>query len=60
MSVIAPLHPPAEAPLPLSLLLDIGQGLAAAEDLWRPHAHHDAARTPARCGSSPPIAGRRG
>ena len=44
MSAIAPLHPRlgAPLPLPLSLLLDIGEGLAAAEDLWRPHAHHDA------------------
>jgi len=48
---LAPLAPlvPAEPPLPLDLLLDIAEGLAAAEDLWRPHVHHDPAqRRPVR------------
>jgi quercetin dioxygenase-like cupin family protein len=52
LSITAPLppHPTADAgPIALPLLLDIGRGLAAAEALWRPHAHHDAAdRHPVR------------
>ena len=52
MSVIAPaVHhlETVDPPLALPLLLDIAQGLAAAEDLWRPHAHHDEAeRRPVR------------
>jgi quercetin dioxygenase-like cupin family protein len=39
------IHPSPEvqphALLPTSLLVDIARGLASAEDLWRPHAHHD-------------------
>jgi hypothetical protein len=37
---IVPLAP-TEPPLSVTLLLDIARGLAAAEDLWRPHARHD-------------------
>lgn len=33
-----PTAPPA---LPLALLADVAGGLAAAEDLWRPHLRHD-------------------
>ena len=43
--------PPVARPAPLSsaLLADIATGLAASDDLWRPHAHHDpAARRPVR------------
>ena len=52
MSVLAPaVHhlETVDPPLALPLLLDIAQGLAAVEDLWRPHAHHDEAeRRPVR------------
>ena len=43
--------PPVARPAPLSgeLLADIATGLAASEELWRPHAHHDpASRRPVR------------
>ena len=41
--------PPVARPAPLSgeLLADIATGLAASEELWRPHAHHDPDRPPA-------------
>ena len=38
-----PRTPPAP-PLEPALLRDIAEGLAAAEDLWRPHVHHDTGR----------------
>ena len=43
--------PPVARPAPLSgeLLADIATGLAASEEVWRPHAHHDpTARRPVR------------
>lgn len=40
-AVFARPRPPRPQPLAPALLRDIAEGLAAAEDLWRPHAHHD-------------------
>jgi predicted metal-dependent enzyme (double-stranded beta helix superfamily) len=51
MSIVLPSHPvptahPGSEPLPLHLLADIAKGLAAAQDLWRPHVHHDREERP--------------
>ncbi|MGE3619158.1 MAG: cysteine dioxygenase family protein [Acidimicrobiia bacterium] len=51
LAVLPPPGPPAPEPTPLdaALLADISCGLAAAEELWRPHAHHcEGARRPVR------------